>query len=142
MKQTITNKIAYEVINNCIEALDFNHVKDFHIGQSDDELKNRCRYERKRTASTFNDDVDVEALIEDVLYDDVQIISWIKDNENKGYYYVTKTLENCGRKFENSKAHNWEDGAITCNNYIIIFGKEYDGMGCIKNIYVRNCFPC
>lgn len=49
--------------------------------------------------------------------------------------------ENCGKKFLRSIEHNWEDGAITCNQIEIILSKKNNDYGYVNYIYLYTAYP-
>lgn len=136
------SKYVYALIEECIEKLSSTdcHAVFEHEYKDDEQLKTRCRYEKIKGASCFNKGTDIVKIIEDALWDEIMIFKWLKSDTN-GELRIVRPYKKCGKKFVNSGTHNWDDGPLTCNHVVMVFGKELDFAGCPIRLFVKTCYP-
>ena len=130
----------YEIIEECVEKLssEKHHAVYEHEYKSDEQLKTRCRTERIMGASCFNKGINVTKVIEDMIYDSPQLMPWLFSNES--ILRIAVKSKHCGKKFLKDQKHNWNDGAIVCNNILLFLEKEYDKANCVTGIHILTCY--
>lgn len=132
----------YELINQCIDAMNNEHHVVFeHSYKSDEQLKNRVSCEPIEGASCFNEDIDIVDLVSDIIYDAVEILPWLKNSSITGDIRLVHKMPSCGRKFLKSRTHDWSTGAIECNTVVVFLGKQIDMAGGVTKMFIRTAFP-
>lgn len=142
MSQSIS--YYYKIVEESLDNLNLlSHACTEHAYAPDFYLQCRIKGQHVKAASCFNKDVDVAEIIREVVESQDGLVSWLKDPTNNERIFTSEEGEypNIGRKFLNSREHNWEDGAIPCNQVVVICGKHFDEAGCLTDIYVKTCYP-
>lgn len=132
----------YGLIDECIDGLgNLDHAVYMHEFQSDEELQHRCKTSSVRGASCFNEGDDICEIVTDIIYDAPELIPWMKLPGDEDLRLVVE-VPACGKKFlKDFSAHDWADGALTCDHIVVILGKKLDFAGCLTSIFVRTAYP-
>lgn len=131
----------YQLIEECVETFNEAHHAIFeHSFKTDEQLMNRIRCESVDGASCFSKEMDIVEVVSDIIYESTELLKWMKEKDD-GDLRLSEPVENCGKKYLSSKAHDWRKGAIPCNTVIVILGKKYDISGSVIGIYVKTAYP-
>lgn len=140
MKQS-GNEYYYSLIEELIESITIEHHAVYgHANMDDEILKTRSSIEHL-DASCFNgNSEETIEIITDVVYEDINLLAWMKSNVREDYI-INVRKEGCGRKFLHKGSHNWQNGAIVCNNVRVILGKRFDVSGALTALYLITAYP-
>ncbi len=131
----------YGLIEECIDSLgSLEHAVYAHSFQDDEKLKDRCRAEKVRGASCFNEGDDIVEIVADILYDSTELLAWMKMTGDEDLRLVVEQPA-CGKKFLKDFRHDWEAGALICDRIVVVLGKKLDQGGCLTKIFVRTAYP-
>ena len=100
----------------------------------------RCLTEDVKGASCFFQNINIEELICDMMYDSPDLPKWLCTGKEP-YFRIVCDMEQCGKKYLKGKAHNWQDGPIICNQVLLFLGKDTDAAGGCTRLYVLTCYP-
>lgn len=142
MTQTKFNKYAYtaQMIEKCSESLKNSHAVFEHGYKTDEQLMTRCSVEDVKGASCFYEEIDIEEIILDMMYEAEGLPQWLCSGKEL-YFRTVMDYEGCGKKFLKSRSHDWTTGAIPCNKVVLILGKNVDVAGCCTRLFVYTCYP-
>lgn len=133
---------AYEMIGDLIDRLteEKHHAVYEHEYKTDEQLKTRIAVEKKNAASCFNEGIDITEVIIDAIEESSEILPWLTKS-SEDILIIKAECENCGKKFLRSIEHNWENGAITCNQFEVILSKYRDKYSFVDYIYLYTAYP-
>ena len=135
-----TYQFVADMIEDCSETLHDCHAVYEHSFKTDEYLMNRCLTEDVKGASCFFQNINIEELICDMMYDSPDLPKWLCTGKEP-YFRIVCDMEHCGKKYLKGKAHNWQDGPIICNQVLLFLGKDTDAAGGCTRLYVLTCYP-
>lgn len=105
----------------------FGHLRDYHINKNDAFLMERSK-RLKRDISTFvGTESDIVAmLVSCILNNRQELIEYIADVDDCDVWEITGQLKMpvSGKVYHYNISHNWEDGALPCTHFKILFKKN------------------
>ena len=133
---------VYDMITDCAEsAYTSDHMLVNHSYRlTDDDLKKRIRREKISAASRFSKEVFVADIVASTIEESPELIPWVMDSNSLDEIKIYGEYQNIGVKFEAGLQHNWEEGAIVCNQICIVIKKERNAYG-LSKLVLLTAYP-
>lgn len=115
-----------------------NHIGEFHLNKSKESLKSRCIKERKNISTFVGDKSDVIDLVVETLLENTDaIVEYLADDLDNEDFCIYGDLPPYIRGIlYGFKGHDWSQGAITCQEFVIVITKLKGENGfAIKSAY-------
>lgn len=120
----------------------FGHLEEFHLNKTEDFLKRRSVHLKKNCSSFYGDEKEVINLLKSTLIKNrEEIIEYLADEEDDDVWEILESFpENCkvsNKVYLFSHEHDWENGALNCDQFKISIKKHPDENG----FYVTSAYP-